>query len=1067
MHSFITYTLRQGFLLITFILTGFSVVCSQESQADKEIDYAIMNALNGNCEEAIPVLERYAEKKGLDDLIILNINVNLNLCYLLTENKSFKTDNINVLLDSYIKKYGVSKGYQLKSADEIDLIYSAGIMNMETKNYEKSIAYLSILKDIYEGNNFLNQTYLNVLQLLLRLFNDTNNYASAIKVGQKAQSTNTSIYGDNNEAHLNILTGLYTAYFSSNSHERAIQCLVKMLEIAGEIYGERSDKYLTILNNLYTYYSEVGSFQESLEINKKVVALRKEISGTRDQNYLNDMANMAVTYINLGEYALALEINREISEIQKEVLGVNDKAYLTTMCNLAANYAYIGDHERAFEIFNKALGSIRETYGEKNREYLRCLGGLSNVYIKAGKYQEALELILEVVELQKEILGVKDPEYLTSLNNLAICYSRLNNFPKSLEINQMIVGISKMTLGENHPDYLIRLGNLAMDYSNLKNYPKALEINQKVVKSIREVLGEKHPNYFIAQGNLAGAELDISDFNSAFNHFQIMLKGLHDYLVSNFSVMTDQQRGQLWNSWSFSFAVFPLYFENVTKTQHQSAEFPYDVSLFTKELLLNISSDFIEIITKNGTPDAIKKFKELKKLKLQIQRLLEKPIAERYLNVDSLENIAQQKETELVKLSKEYGDYTRNLKITWKDVQSNLEKNEVAIEFVEYPTLTDTVKYAAFVLRKEWQFPRMISLFRKDQIDEYLSQEENVIYSNHYVGKQIKKLIWDPLEEVVAPGERVYFSPAGIIHQLAIENLPTDDSLTLGDRYQLYRLSSTKELVIHNPESQNKNAVLYGGLEYDMEEDKMLAESSKYEYEKSRSYIPLRGYRDSNQGWESLGGTLMEVEDIGQMMQGKKYPHSLFIGSVGNEESFKSLSGKKYSIIHIATHGFFSTIEESKETPFIMQRLGDQQMDKPFIDPMLRSGLIMAGGNTAWLGGKIPDNIEDGVLTAREISHMDLRGTDLVVLSACETGLGEVSSEGVFGLQRSFKQAGVQTIMMSLWEVNDEATRYMMTEFYTNLLDGKEKREAFLEAKQKCRGKYPEPKNWAAFIMLN
>jgi len=129
--------------------------------------------------------------------------------------------------------------------------------------------------------------------------------------------------------------------------------------------------------------------------------------------------------------------------------------------------------------------------------------------------------------------------------------------------------------------------------------------------------------------------------------------------------------------------------------------------------------------------------------------------------------------------------------------------------------------------------------------------------------------------------------------------------------------------------------------------------------------------------------------------------------------------------------------------------------------------LIMAGGNKAWLGEKSPENIEDGVLTAREISRMDLRGTDLVVLSACETGLGEVSSEGVFGLQRSFKQAGVRSLIMSLWEVNDDATKYIMTEFYSNLLSGKDKRVAFLEAKRKCKEKYTYPQYWAAFIMLD
>jgi len=157
-----------------------------------------------------------------------------------------------------------------------------------------------------------------------------------------------------------------------------------------------------------------------------------------------------------------------------------------------------------------------------------------------------------------------------------------------------------------------------------------------------------------------------------------------------------------------------------------------------------------------------------------------------------------------------------------------------------------------------------------------------------------------------------------------------------------------------------------------------------------------------------------------------------YTGETGNEESFKSLSGKREGIIHIATHGFFYTIEESRKNLFMLQRMGDQQQEKATVDPMLRSGLIMAGGNKDWLNEKIPENIEDGVLTAKEISRTDLRGTELVVLSACETGLGDVSSEGVFGLQRSFKQAGAQTLVMSLWEVNDKATSYMMTQFYSN-----------------------------------
>ncbi|MEI6901339.1 MAG: CHAT domain-containing protein, partial [Bacteroidota bacterium] len=475
-----------------------------------------------------------------------------------------------------------------------------------------------------------------------------------------------------------------------------------------------------------------------------------------------------------------------------------------------------------------------------------------------------------------------------------------------------------------------------------------------------------------------------------------------------------------------------------------------------------------KLIAEKGTPEAIAKFEELKLLKLEIQHVLEKPIAQRYLNADSLENIAQKKETELVKLAKDYGDYTSNMKISWQDVQSKLKEKDVAIEFVEYPTLTDTIKYSALVLRKGWQYPKMISLFRRDQIEEFIKQDKDKIYSNGYVGKQLKKLIWSPLEAAVSSGDRVYFSPAGILHQLAVENLPADDSTTLGDHYQMYRLSSTKELALHQTASKNQYAVLYGGLQYDLPEDSMIAESKKYE--KQENLYAMRGYSNDTsvrKGLEYLSGSLQEVDQIAQLMSVKQYEVTKFTGTTGNEESFKSLSGKGKGIIHIATHGFFLPIEESRKNLFMQMRMGDQRETRGGVDPMLRSGLMLSGGNWAWQGEQVSKTIEDGVLTAKEISRMDLRGTDLVVLSACETGLGEVSSEGVFGLQRSFKQAGVKTLLMSLWEVNDQATRYIMTEFYANLLSGKDKRTAFLEAKRKCKEKFPEPQYWAAFIMLN
>jgi tetratricopeptide (TPR) repeat protein len=1355
--------LLRSCLIVFVILLSFSVAYPQESQADKEIEEAIMNAQNGNCEQAIPVLKKYAEIEGFDDLKNLEIYIYLNLCYLTTENKALDVDKVNALTDSYVAKYVIPKNSNSRSAHEIELLLFAGIINKNIGNNEKVIFYLSLIKSYYEENQLnKDQTFLKSLILLAEGYYNLQKLELAIVEGEIALKVNLDLYGEKNETSMQILDLLYSSYKDKNDLRKSIEYLQKYVDIGKEVLGKRDIKYITSLYNLaldytdlgnpkealeiyqnvvelykdvlgekhpdylralnslavgysnvgkdslalenslrvvelrkeilgekdprYLYslnnlasvysdlgdyhkaldidlkvvelgkevlgekdksflisledlasiysklgeyhkaldinlkvvelgkeiwgeknpdylanlnilagiYSYLGDYQKALEINLKVVEIGKEVFGEKHPNYFTSLSNLAKRYSEIGDYQKALEINLKVVELRKEILGEKHPSYLTSLGNLATIYSQIGDYQKALEIDHKVVELIKDILGEKHPSYLTSLGNLAIVYSQIGDYQKALEINLKVVELRKEILGEKHPDYLSSLNSLALAYSNLGDYLKALEINLKVVEFRKEILGENHPlyfssmsilggtynklgdyqkaleislkvvefckvvlgekhpayirtivnlalvysqlgeyqkaleyflkatelgkvilgeknpDYLLSLSNLAFAYSNLGDFQKALEIDlevtelqkevlgdhhptylvslrnlasvykclgdynkalvieKQVVESEKKVLGEFHPDYLISLNNLAVIEFNLSKTSSALSHYLEMLNQTQERVIDYFSMMTEYQREQFWKQNSRFFTLFPKYVEKEAFSYPEGAGNAYNVSLFSKGLLLNTTIDFDKLIAEKGTPEAIAKFEELKLLKFEIQRISEKPITERYLNVDSLENIAQQKETELVKVSKEYGDYTQNLKINWKDVQANLQDNGVAIEFVEYPTITDTVKYAALVLRKGWQYPKMIFLFRKDQIDEFIKQEKDKIYSNGLVGKHIKNLIWSPLEEVVSPGDRVYFSPAGVIHQLAIENLPANDSLTLGDLYEMHRLSSTKELAIHQPEFQNHYAVLYGGLQYYMPEEKMMAESKKFE--KRENLYAMRGFSNDTtvrSGWEYLGGTLQEVEQISQLMSKNHYLVTKYTGETGNEESFKSLSGKGTGIIHIATHGFFQSIDESRKNLFVQMRMGDQRETGGAVDPMLRSGLMLSGGNRAWQGEKVPENIEDGVLTAREISRMDLRGTDLVVLSACETGLGDVSSEGVFGLQRSFKQAGVKTLVMSLWQVNDEATRFMMTEFYANLLSGKDKRAAFLDAKRKCKKQFPEPQYWAAFIMLD
>jgi CHAT domain-containing protein len=910
--------------------------------------------------------------------------------------------------------------------------------------------------------------YLISLSNLASNYSDLGDYNSAITINKRLIELRKAVLGEKHPDYLSGLNNMVFYYSNSNDNKSALAISQHVVALQKELLGESHPDYLMSLGNLAFLYSELGDFHSALPIDQQVVTLRKDVLGANHPDFLTGLSNLASTYSELGDYQLALTINQQVLELTEVVLGKKHPDYLTSLSNLAFSYSALGDFRYALAIDQQVVALRKEVLGENHPDYLSSLNNLAFSYSALGDYKSSIDINQQAVDLRKEVLGESHPDYLTSLSNLASDYSALGDYNSALAINQQVVALRKDVLGESHPDYVTSLNNLAYDYFFLTDYQSALTINHQVVELIKQALGEIHPDYISSLSNLAISEFYLGKNDLALSHFVQSLNIRRERAIEYFGQLTESQRENYWGANRIYFRLMPMFVEKVNTEQNDFVGYAYDISLFTKGLLLNTSVDFEQLISEKGTPEAFAKFQELKLLKLQIQRLNEKPIAERYLNVDSLETVTQKLETELVKLSKEYGDYTQNLKMNWKDVQSNLGDKDVAIEFLEYPTLTDTVKYAALLLRKGWANPTFIPLFRKDQIEDFIKRAPNQIYSNGFVGKEIKKLIWNPLDEYISPDDRIYFSAAGILHQIVIENLSYDESTTLGDRYQMYRLSSTKELALQKPESKNQRVALFGGIKYDLELDQMIAESEKYK--RNVTFYARRGIDQdttSRKGWQFLPGTLAEAHEVSQILKESRYQVTEFIGETGSEESFKELSGKRTGIIHIATHGFFLPIEESRKNLFMQMRSGDMNENVGYVDPMLRSGLLFSGGNRAWQGDSIPDTIEDGILTAKEISHIDLRGTDLVVLSACETGLGDVSSEGVFGLQRAFKQAGAQTIIMSLWNVKDEATQHLMTNFYSYLMQGVSKRDAFNQARNKCREEYPDPSSWAAFIMLD
>lgn len=412
-------------------------------------------------------------------------------------------------------------------------------------------------------------------------------------------------------------------------------------------------------------------------------------------------------------------------------------------------------------------------------------------------------------------------------------------------------------------------------------------------------------------------------------------------------------------------------------------------------------------------------------------------------------------------------DFLSFLNIDWYDVQTSVTQIDVAIEFVK-SSMDDN--YYCLILRQLDSVPIVIKLVTSAELESLINIDPK-IDDSITINKKGYELIWDKLEPYFEDVENIFFSPAGLLHKMNIEVLQDANGKRANEKWNLHRVSSTRELCLEKPEIDMTSAVLYGNLLYDVDSTTMVAESRTYRQEDN--YVASRGFvQDSTMrdGWNRLVATNTEINSIAMTMQACGIEPTIYKLETGNEESFKALSGKKTPIIHLATHGFFYKDEEAKTKTFF-ETLDMNKNNYALDNSLKRSGLILAGAQKAWLGEPIPDNVEDGVLLAEEIATMDLTGTDLVVLSACETGLGEITSEGVFGLQRAFKKAGVQTLIMSLWKVDDNATSLFMRTFYKQWLGGKSKHAAFLDAQaavRECKeSDYSNPYYWASFIMLD
>ena len=1016
--------------------------------------------------------EYYKDNKDIIDIIFekgltkFNVNTQTTREIIKYFNKNLKTKfdidtstflvffRISNLLIS-TENYAVANNFMIFSsmlAKDLNLKYEEANVYYQLANYIKSLP-----DSIYSQFRNLEKSELIIHHL--------TKSASIIK----------DIYGDENEIFLNIvleiyqiqekrmdlqisdiLTLLFLEYLNDGNYEKALIFAEKSLAQAEIDYGIYSKNYALSLNNLGVLHFNLGNYEKVEEYWLKALEIKKQVLGENNIDYAMSLNNIGFLYQNLGLYKNAEEYLLKALVINKQVLGEDHKDYAMSLNNIGLFYYDLGNLDKAEEYLLKALEIRKKVLGENNIEYAASLSNISTmIYINLGKYKEAEEYLLKALEIRKQIQGENHTSYVSTLSNIGNLYHMSGKFEKAEECYLKTLEIRKQFFGEEHLGYAAILENLGALYLDYGKFEKVEECYRSALDIKKKKLGVNHPNISSSLRSLGGIYYILENYEKADSLIIESNLNVERQVIQSGFFMSEKEREQfLKNIVSYYFSTFSSYYFNRKNKKSSIIENCYNNELIIKGLLLRSNIAMRQAVTNSNDNVIIELFNNYLNNGRVYLKLQELAIEERFMDIDSLSELINNQEKELFK-SEVFKNHQKFEELDWEKVQNNLKINEVSIEFCSFnyynSELTDSILYCALLVTPECEYPEMIYLCEEKQLDSVFNtyNEQNPEYFT-----KLYNLIISPLDSILQGSETIYFSPSGLLNNVSFTALKNSDNKYLGDLYNLVQLSSTALVATEKEDfifDKTWNTAIFGGANFGIDS---LGKEKPFEY---------------------LNGTYNEATEIQNILKSKSANQTTYIKLAFTEEAFKKLAETKSpEIIHIGTHGFYNPdsteISKKVKSTFIEMDF-NRGTEETYVfseNPLLRSGLAMADANKYWSGNKPIFSGEDGVLTAYEISHTYLGNTNLVVLSACQTGLGEIKgTEGVFGLQRAFKMAGVDYLLMSLWSVPDEQTKELMTEFYQNFINGKEIREAFKLAQNKLKTKYPnEPYYWAGFVLV-
>ena len=818
----------------------------------------------------------------------------------------------------------------------------------------------------------------------------------------------------------------------------------------------KSDAQMEILKELWKIGKTIGDVQQAQAYAASIDSLVDATSDLQTKyTYYNQKGNEAR---DLGQYSIAEQWylrGKDIAE-REDTKSVSANKHLS-YSNLRNLYAAIGRYNDALLYDKKAIEEFQAHTPMGDATYNMPYMALADVYRLMSDKENCYRSLDKIFETASRIVDSKELYHLYATRGR--CHFAFKDYQSALKDYKKADELLATKYSQTDGDRIALLALIGGVEHQLGNYAESEQYYRKYAEYTKALYGEKSQEHINAQIYLANAEGFVGNVTYGCNDYTAAVLQLKELMKQRIPYMSSTEREGLWNPLSSLFTMMTPYALEAKQTQTAFTKNCYDALVMSKSFLLESERSMYDVIRRMGTPEDMHNYTTLASMKNQV-KVWERDYK---VNADSILSMSRKVsclENLLANRCKGYSDGTDFMDVDYEEVKQALQQNEVLIDFTDYISQTQGRMYAAYIINKVQDYPLLKALFAERQIDSLGIVRPDMYYSEDY-SEDVLKLLWEPLKENVSEGATIYYVPSQLLFQISLESLPLADGTLLGSHYHFVRLSSARELVKMKSRSggyKSNTAVLYGGLQYDLEDTAMVEEAKKYDLSDLLAWRGEIARGDSI--FHYLQGTKEEILKIENILKDNKWQVTPYMGKNGTEESFLDMHGKSPRLLHVATHGFYFTPNSAEKVDYL----------KGYTDAMSLSGLVLSGGNAAWLGKQLPKGVLGGIMTANDISRLDLSNTDMVVLSACQTGQGKATSEGLYGLQRAFKKAGVGTIIMSLWKVDDKVTSEFMTIFYERFADKDNnwnKRKAFEEAKEIIRKEHPDSYYWAAFVMLD